>query len=278
MIVGYVVAKAHSSRCRGKNMRQFCGKPLLEWTLIQAKYSQIDKMYVSTDDHAIGMLAEKYGAIVHWREHPEESIGDVSGSVPSYFVIRRIFKDCPDMDIGVSFFCTSPLRRPWDIDALIEVSRRTKGRAVVNIPRKDTFLNRIEGDMVSPAIMNKSFDFADELAGLSADTRANLEVVSSEELRPDLEARWSTATDLPSPYHAGSHPWAHLDDNITIKGWETHPEDKPTWKCEFVKGEWWQAVEIDYPEEFELAEYMMKKYLLKDGENVYERYYMAHGG
>lgn len=48
--IAIIPARAGSKRLIGKNFRKFCGKPLIEWTVIAAKKSLIfDEILVSTD-------------------------------------------------------------------------------------------------------------------------------------------------------------------------------------------------------------------------------------
>lgn len=271
MIVAFLPAKGHSSRLRGKNMKQFCGKPLLEWTLIQCKYSQVDKTFVSTDDWSIARLCEEYGAEVYWRTHKEESEGDASGSIPIQFLMQHIFAECPDMDIGLSMFCTSPLRRPWDIDHCVDLCRETGRPTAVYIPRYETFIYQVEGDKVMPVIQNKNFKYADELAGLNVMPRTSLDATYTVEKLPDLSENRPMELDVGSM----TDRMKPIGDTMEILNWynEDNPSKAEVWKERFIKGEHWQAVEIDYLEDFELAEYNMKKYILKDGEDVYERYW-----
>ena len=58
--------------CRGgskgipeKNIKEFCGKPLLGWTLEHAQKANVfDEIILSTDSQEIATVAEKYGAKV----------------------------------------------------------------------------------------------------------------------------------------------------------------------------------------------------------------------
>ena len=62
-----------------KNIIDFCGKPLLAWSIQQALDSSlVNEVYVSTDDTEIAAVAKKYGAQVIKR--PEEISGDTAKS------------------------------------------------------------------------------------------------------------------------------------------------------------------------------------------------------
>jgi CMP-N-acetylneuraminic acid synthetase len=63
MIIAIIPARGGSKGIPKKNIMDFCGKPLIAWTIEQAKDSSlIDDVYVSTDDEEIASISRKYGA------------------------------------------------------------------------------------------------------------------------------------------------------------------------------------------------------------------------
>ena len=273
MVVAYLPAKGHSSRLRGKNMKMFCGKQLIAWSLIQTKYSGVDKTVVSTDDWSIANVCEQYGAEVYWRQHEWESVDEASGAVPTYFMVKHILEKYPQMDVGVSMFTTSPLRLPWDIDNCIDLCMETRRPSSIYLPRYETFIYYLKDERVMPAIMNKNFRYADLMAGLAAVPREILEQQTAPENRPNPDIGRPREMDVGSSVDSGKA----IGDVAEILDWFESGKHSETqvWKERYIRGEHWQAVEIDYLEDFELAEYYMRKYILKDGEDVYERYWMA---
>ena len=64
-ILALIPARGGSKGLPGKNIRPLLGKPLIAWTIEQAKASKyIDRVIVSTDDKKIEEVAEEYGAEV----------------------------------------------------------------------------------------------------------------------------------------------------------------------------------------------------------------------
>ena len=52
-VLAIIPARKNSKRLPGKNLRQFCGKPLIQWTIEQAKrIKEIDRWIVTTDYNA----------------------------------------------------------------------------------------------------------------------------------------------------------------------------------------------------------------------------------
>lgn len=63
--IAIITARGGSKRIPGKNIRDFCGKPILAYSIEAALESGIfDKVMVSTDDMKIAGVAERYGAEV----------------------------------------------------------------------------------------------------------------------------------------------------------------------------------------------------------------------
>lgn len=62
MNIGLVIGKKHSAGFPGKNIMKILGRPAAEYAFIAARYSNIDKIYVSTDSDEIAFIGKKYGA------------------------------------------------------------------------------------------------------------------------------------------------------------------------------------------------------------------------
>lgn len=60
-----IPARGGSKRIPRKNIRSFCGKPILAYSIEAARYSQLfDEVMVSTNDAEVAMIAAQYGASV----------------------------------------------------------------------------------------------------------------------------------------------------------------------------------------------------------------------
>jgi len=63
MNVAIIPARSGSKRIPKKNIKSFCGKPIIYWPIDVIKKSNIfDKIIVSTDDEEIGEIARSFGA------------------------------------------------------------------------------------------------------------------------------------------------------------------------------------------------------------------------
>jgi len=80
-IIVIIPARGGSKGVPRKNIKPLLGKPLIAWTIEQAKMSKhIDKLIVSTDDKEIAEISQKYGAEVPFLR-PKELAKDESPTI-----------------------------------------------------------------------------------------------------------------------------------------------------------------------------------------------------
>ncbi len=86
MKMAVIPARGGSKRIPGKNIKLFCGKPMIAWSIEAALHSGcFDRVIVSTDDDLIAETALRYGASVPFMR-PAELSDDYTGTIP---VIRH---------------------------------------------------------------------------------------------------------------------------------------------------------------------------------------------
>lgn len=82
MNLAVIPARGGSKRIARKNIKLFCGKPMLAWSIEATKNSGcFDAIVVSTDDEEIAEVARKYGASVPFLR-PAELSDDITGTSP----------------------------------------------------------------------------------------------------------------------------------------------------------------------------------------------------
>jgi pseudaminic acid cytidylyltransferase len=80
MRVAVIPARGGSKRIPRKNMKEFCGKPMMAWSIDAARKSGLfDRVIVSTDDREIATIAESLGAEVPFMR-PKEISDDHAGT------------------------------------------------------------------------------------------------------------------------------------------------------------------------------------------------------
>lgn len=82
MKVAIIPARGGSKRIPRKNIKLFCGKPMIAWSIEAALNSAcFDKVIVSTDDEEIAKVACQYGAEVPF-VRPNKLADDFTGTIP----------------------------------------------------------------------------------------------------------------------------------------------------------------------------------------------------
>jgi pseudaminic acid cytidylyltransferase len=116
MKVCVIPARGGSKRIPRKNIREFCGKPMLAWSIKAAQASGcFDQIIVSTDDSEIADVAHQWGAQVPFMR-PEELADDFVGTTP---VVAQAVQWYHDQGKGIMAVCclyaTAPFTEPGDI-------------------------------------------------------------------------------------------------------------------------------------------------------------------
>ena len=69
-----IIARGGSKRIPNKNIRNFCGKPIIQYSLdVAMKSRMFDEVMVSTDDDKIAKISESSGAKVPFRRSAKTS-------------------------------------------------------------------------------------------------------------------------------------------------------------------------------------------------------------
>ena len=121
MNIAVIPARGGSKRIPRKNIKPFCGKPMIAWSIEAAKSSGLfEHVIVSTDDAEIADVARQWGAEVPFMR-PEELANDHAGTTP---VIAHVTQWALDQGLDVAAVCciyaTAPfiqvgdLKRGWD--------------------------------------------------------------------------------------------------------------------------------------------------------------------
>lgn len=116
MRVAIIPARGGSKRIPRKNIKMFCGKPMIAWSIEVALQSGcFDQVVVSTDDEEIASVARQHGARVPFMR-PRELADDYTGTIP---VIRHAIEQLEAQRLEVKQACciyaTAPFLRSEDL-------------------------------------------------------------------------------------------------------------------------------------------------------------------
>jgi pseudaminic acid cytidylyltransferase len=126
MKLAVIPARGGSKRIPRKNIKDFCGKPIIAWSIEAALESGcFDKVIVSTDDEEIAQVARDWGAEVPF-VRPAELSDDYTGTTE---VIKHAVEFHSKSSIRPDFTCciyaTAPFIRPDDIKSGLEILMRS---------------------------------------------------------------------------------------------------------------------------------------------------------
>jgi N-acylneuraminate cytidylyltransferase len=121
MKIAVIPARGGSKRIPRKNIKNFCGKPMIAWSIEAAKASGLfDRIIVSTDDVEIAAVAKQWGAEIPFTR-PENLSNDFAGTAP---VIAHATQWALDQGMDIAAVCciyaTAPfiqaddLKRGWE--------------------------------------------------------------------------------------------------------------------------------------------------------------------
>jgi CMP-N,N'-diacetyllegionaminic acid synthase len=138
--IAIIPARGGSKGIPNKNLISFCGKPLLAWSILQAKKSKnISNVYVSSNDKQILDTAEQYGALPIERP-PELSTDTASSESALKHAIDHLLENNIKIDAVVFLQATSPLREAFDIDKAIEKFIEEKADSLFSMTVLDDFM------------------------------------------------------------------------------------------------------------------------------------------
>mgnify|MGYP003972424137 CR=1 FL=1 len=124
-IVAIIPARGGSKGLPNKNIIDFCGKPLIAWTIEQCLSSKyISDVWVSSDSQEILSVSEKYGAKTINR--PSDISGDLASSESVWRHAIEVIPRNDNIDLVFAPQVTSPLRETKDINNAIELFQKEK--------------------------------------------------------------------------------------------------------------------------------------------------------
>lgn len=133
-ILAVIPARGGSKSVPRKNIRELAGKPLIAWTIEEAKKSKyITSIIVSSEDSEIIKVAKQYDCDVPFVRPLELACDDTPGISP----VLHAIKQCPGYDYVLLLQPTSPLRTVDDIDGCIEYILQKKAKFCVSVTEPD---------------------------------------------------------------------------------------------------------------------------------------------
>lgn len=138
-MLAIIPARGGSKGIPGKNIKELCGKPLIAYTIEAAlKAENIDKVIVTTDSREIAEVAIKYGAEVPFLR-PACLAQDDSSAVDVYLHAVEFLAKKQEMcvDKFAVLLPTAPLRDADDIDLAIGTMKMHMCTTLISVVEAD---------------------------------------------------------------------------------------------------------------------------------------------
>lgn len=224
MNIAIIPARLNSKRIPKKNIKKFCGKPMIYWSIYAAKKSNLfEKIIVSTDSDEIAKIAQKYGAIVPFLR-PKKLSGDFIGTTPV-----------------VSHAANWAKSQGWDI------------KYVCCIYPTAALINVIDLKKAYKKISSNQFSYVIAASRYSAPIFRSFKVLGSKGLKmffPDYYLKRSQDIEV-AYFDAGQFYWGKLDSWIKQeKGYSDKStiQELPSWRVQ----------DLDTNEDWKRAEFIFK--------------------
>ncbi|HCP00176.1 MAG: acylneuraminate cytidylyltransferase [Alphaproteobacteria bacterium] len=220
-----ILARGGSRGIPRKNITNFCGKPLIAWTIEQAQAADaISSVWVSSDDVEILDVSRHFGAEVIKR--PSAIANDEASSEAGWLHALDFFEAKNiAVDNLVTPQCTSPVRTPSDFDSAISIFERDS-------------LDSLFSSTVLPDFNLWRADKSGSLNSFTYNYRRRERRQEKDEQFLENGSFWLTRPRIMR--EQGNR----LGGNIGV------------WHMEF-----WKSFQIDEPEDLEFCETLMRHYL-----------------
>lgn len=224
MKIAVIPARGGSKRIPRKNIKEFCGKPMIAYSIEAALQSGcFDKIIVSTDDSEIMEVAKSYGAEVPFIR-PKELSNDYAGTIP---VIRHAIEWLAEQGVEVNLVCCLYATAPFVTAEYLQQG-----------------LQQLKETNAAYAFTVTSYAFPIQRA-IKLNSELGVEMFDANNFNTrsqNLEEAW---------HDAGQFYWGRVDawvNEKTIFGAESTPVILPRHRVQ----------DIDTPEDWERAEWMFK--------------------
>lgn len=137
--IAVIPARSGSKRVPGKNIKEFCGKPIIAYSIKAALEAGIfDYVMVSTDSEKIAEIAREYGAEVPFLRSEEASTDFATDRVVQLEVLDELKKRGFEYDEMIYIYPCAPFVTAARLKEAVEKFEQTKATMVFPVTKLDT--------------------------------------------------------------------------------------------------------------------------------------------
>lgn len=134
--IAVITARGGSKRIPKKNIKDFCGKPIIAYSIESALASGLfDEVMVSTDSEEIADIARKYGASVPFMRSEQTASDYATTNDVMIEVFTEYRKRGKEYDIAVCIYPTAPFITAKKLQEAVEMMKEDGVDAVTPVVR-----------------------------------------------------------------------------------------------------------------------------------------------
>ncbi len=138
-VLAVIPARKGSKGLPGKNIKILIDKPLIAWSIEQAKASKyIEEVFVSTDCEEIAAISRSYGASVPFLRPSHLAKDDSTTADVLINMIENLREQGLIYDYIILLEPTSPLRSTEDINNAFEQLLKSKAKSIVGVSKVES--------------------------------------------------------------------------------------------------------------------------------------------
>lgn len=132
--IAIITARGGSKRIPRKNIKEFCGKPILAYSIEAALQSGVfDEVMVSTDDEEIAGIARQYGAKVPFYRSERTANDFATTNDVLLEVLSEYEKRGEQFDIGVCIYPTAPFVTAQKLNEAVEKLEKSDADTLIPV-------------------------------------------------------------------------------------------------------------------------------------------------
>ena len=132
--IAIITARGGSKRIPRKNIKEFCGKPILAYSIEAAVQSgMFDTVMVSTDDEEIAGIAKQYGVEVPFYRSADTANDFATTNDVLLEVLEEYEKRGERFDLGVCIYPTAPFVTPEKLQKAVEELERSDADTLIPV-------------------------------------------------------------------------------------------------------------------------------------------------
>lgn len=157
-----ICARGGSKGVKNKNIKELCGKPLIAYTIEQAKASGLfEHIVISTDSDIIASASKEYGGEVFFKRNPEmasDTASKLDVIQDAFIRSERHYQET--FDYLVDLDATAPLRSVEDIiNSYQQFLNNDNDNLITAMPsRRSPYFNLVEIDATGKVTLSKKLD------------------------------------------------------------------------------------------------------------------------